>query len=149
MQLSDWRTSWHAAAIGPGVAGQLAETITSDPQQALACQACYAPLAEQAPFLADAGGVRENPTFDPMLRAKGLPCAGRHVRDRERFGPPRRDGPLASTVPRNTLPHDGVTRTPAFLMSESRGRAAVRLRSVRRWRPRAAHASWSLKRSCR
>ena len=117
-QLADWKTSWHAAAMGPGVSGQLAEVIDSDPQQALGCQACHAPLAEQAPLVADAAGVRENPVFDPSLRPKGLPCAGCHVRAHERFGPPRRDGSLASAAPRDTLPHNGVTRSPAFLKSE-------------------------------
>jgi hypothetical protein len=40
------------------------------------------------------------------------------VRGHERFGPPRRDGTLASRAPRDTLPHGGVTRTPAYLASE-------------------------------
>jgi hypothetical protein len=39
------------------------------------------------------------------------------VRGHERFGPPRRDGSLASAAPRDTLPHGGVTRTPAYLDS--------------------------------
>src|SRR6266436_3896370 len=76
-QLADWRTSTHAAAMGPGVAGQLA-----------------------------------------ALRARGIPCAACHVRGHERFGPPRRDGSLAAAAPRETLPHGGVTRTPAYLASE-------------------------------
>src|SRR5437667_175452 len=41
-----------------------------------------------------------------------------HVRGHERFGPPRRDGSLAAAAPRETLPHGGVTRTPAYLASE-------------------------------
>src|SRR5207247_1310252 len=52
------------------------------------------------------------------LAPQGPPCAGCHVRRHERFGPPRRDGSLASGAPRETLPHGGVTRTPAFLKSE-------------------------------
>src|SRR5947207_165756 len=36
----------------------------------------------------------------------------------QRFGPPRRDGSLAPTAPSETLPHNGVTRAPAFLRSE-------------------------------
>src|SRR2546423_5460380 len=46
-QLADWRTSTHAAAMGPGVAGQLAEMLDREPATALACQQCHAPLAEQ------------------------------------------------------------------------------------------------------
>src|SRR2546422_2193588 len=30
-QYADWRTSWHAAATGPGVMGQLVEMFESDP----------------------------------------------------------------------------------------------------------------------
>src|SRR5205809_2637989 len=35
VQLADWRTSRHAASMGPGVAGQLAEMLESDPPSAL------------------------------------------------------------------------------------------------------------------
>ena len=115
-QLADWRTSTHARAMGPGVAGQLVEMLASDPRGALACQHCHAPLAEQAPLRRDT--LADNPDFDPALRERGIPCAGCHVRGHERFGPPRRDGSLASSAPRETLPHGGVTRTPAYLASE-------------------------------
>ena len=108
-QLADWRTSLHARAMGPGVTGQLVEMLESAPADALGCYTCHAPLAEQRP---------KNPAFDPALSSHGLGCAGCHVRAHERFGPPRRDGSLMSTVPRETLPHHGVTRTPAFLASE-------------------------------
>src|SRR5436309_409258 len=115
-QLADWRTSTHAAAMGPGVAGQLAELLVREPAAALACQNCHAPLAEQAPLVP--GALARNPAFDPALRARGIPCAACHVRGHERFGPPRRDGSLAAAAPRETLPHGGVTRTPAYLASE-------------------------------
>src|SRR6266446_2389244 len=115
-QLADWRTSTHAAAMGPGVAGQLAELLVREPAAALACQNCHAPLAEQAPLVP--GALARNPAFDPALRARGIPCAACHVRGHERFGPPRRDGSLATAAPRETLPHGGVTRTPAYLASE-------------------------------
>ena len=117
-QLADWRDSVHAAASGPGVAGQLVEMRESDPQSALTCLTCHAPLAEQAPLVADGDQVRPNQHLDDALAGKGVPCAGCHVRSHERFGPPRRDGSLASSVARETLPHNGVTRTPAFLKSE-------------------------------
>jgi len=114
-QYADWRTSWHAAATGPGVAGQLVEMLESDPGSALGCLGCHAPLAEQSPLARNAGRLVPNPVFDPALHHEGLPCAGCHVRGHQRFGPPRRDGSLASVAPRETLPHGGVTRTPAFL----------------------------------
>src|SRR5439155_22151846 len=109
-QFRDWRTSVHAAAMGPGVAGQLAEMLPREPAPALACQQCHAPLAEQSPLAP--GTLAGNPAFDAALRARGIPCAACHVRGHERFGPPRRDGSVASTAPRAMLPHDGVTRTP-------------------------------------
>jgi hypothetical protein len=117
-QLADWRTSLHAASMGPGVAGQLVEMLEREPDTALSCHPCHAPLAEQTPRLRGDGGLRPNPAFDATLRAKGVPCAGCHVRGHERFGPPRRDGSLESAAPRETLPHRGVTRTPAFLRAE-------------------------------
>jgi len=115
-QLADWRTSTHAAAMGPGVTGQLAEMLSTAPRSALACQHCHAPLAEQSPLRPDT--LAMNPDFDPALRGRGIPCAACHVRGHERFGPPGRDGSLAGTAPRETLPHGGVTRTPAYLASE-------------------------------
>jgi hypothetical protein len=117
-QLADWSTSLHAAAMGPGVAGQLTEMLATDPASAVACYACHAPLAEQAAHLLTTAGLQPNPAFDARLRARGVPCAGCHVRAHERFGPPRRDGTLVGTAPRESLPHGGVTRTPAFLRSE-------------------------------
>ncbi len=117
-QHADWTTSLHAASMGPGVAGQLVEMLESDPPSALGCLACHAPLAEQSPLVAAGAASRPNPAYDRALGAHGLTCAGCHVRAHERFGPPRRDGSLASAAPRDTLPHHGVTRTPAFLRSE-------------------------------
>jgi len=117
-QLADWRTSWHAAATGPGVAGQLVEMIEREPAAALGCLVCHAPLAEQAPLVRAGGRLVRNPAFDPALLTKGLVCAGCHVRAHERFGPPRRDGSPAPTGPRARLAHGGATRTPAFLASE-------------------------------
>jgi len=107
-QLADWSTSVHAQSMGPGVAGQLVEMMKSAPADALGCLGCHAPLAEQRPV---------DPAFDPALQTRGIVCAACHVRVHERFGPPRRDGSLASAAPRETLPHNGVTRTPAFLAS--------------------------------
>ena len=117
-QLADWRASLHARTMGPGVTGQLVEMLRSAPADGLGCYACHAPLAEQRPLLGAADGHARNPAFDPALEAQGLVCAACHVRGHERFGPPRRDGSTADKVPRESLPHDGVTRTPAFLASE-------------------------------
>jgi len=117
-QFADWRESVHAAASGPGVLGQLVEMRESGPSSAHGCLVRHAPLAERGPFVAVGRELRENPDYVAALAGKGVPCAGCHVRGHERFGPPRRDGSLTSRAPRETLPHDGVTRTPAFLTAE-------------------------------
>lgn len=109
VQFADWTSSLHAASMGPGVAGQLAEMWRSDPESARLCLGCHAPLAEQAPG---------TPAFDAGLQAKGLVCAACHVRRHERFGPPRRDGSAYASVPRERLPHNGAVRTPAFEAAE-------------------------------
>lgn len=109
VQFTDWKSSLHAASMGPGVAGQLTEMWRSDPESARLCLSCHAPLAEQVPG---------SPAFDAGLQAKGLVCAACHVRNHERFGPPRRDGSLDPPVPRESLPHNGVVRTPAFRAAE-------------------------------
>jgi len=109
-QFADWRSSLHARSMGPGVTGQLVEMKRTDPETARYCLTCHAPLFEQQ----ESAG----PAFDRRLRARGLACAACHVRRHERFGPPRRDGSPASGAPRPSPPHNGVTRTSAFLKSE-------------------------------
>jgi hypothetical protein len=118
VQFGDWRGSTHATSSGPGVAGQLVEMWRSDPGAASGCYACHAPLAEQRPLVRTPAGFEPNPAFTAPLAGQGVPCAACHVRGHQRFGPPRRDGSLASRVPRATLPHNGLTRTRAFLSSQ-------------------------------
>jgi Cytochrome c554 and c-prime len=123
VQYGDWQRSLHARSMGPGVMGQIVDMMRSDPSAAMDCQRCHSPLAEQQQKRLIAGAQGEpvlavNPPFDARLRAKGLVCAACHVRSWERFGPPRRDGTLESNAPRERLPHNGATRTPAFLKSE-------------------------------
>ena len=117
-QFADWKTSLHAGAMGPGIAGQLVEMARSDPESARECLSCHAPLAEQQSVIAGPKGLVANPRFDPALHRAGLVCAACHVRRHERFGPPRRDGSLVSEAPPARLPHNGATRTPAFLRAE-------------------------------
>jgi len=105
--------------MGPGVKGQLVDMVDHDPASALHCYTCHAPLTEQQEKEEDGrGGYTLNQAFDARLQARGLTCAACHVREHQRFGPPRRDGSLAGELPREKLPHNGVTRTPAFLRAE-------------------------------
>jgi len=118
-QLADWKGSLHAKSMGPGVKGQLVELLASDTGSALGCYTCHAPLSEQQEKIAGRkGGFFRNAAFDARLQARGLACPACHVRGHQRFGPPKRDGLLASELPRERLPHNGVTRTPAFLRAE-------------------------------
>ena len=118
LQLADWRASFHAKSMGPGVKGQLIEMIQNDPASALHCYTCHAPLTEQQEKVETGGSYPVNQSFEAKLQSGGLVCAACHVRQHERFGPPKRDGSLASELPRERLPHNGAARTPAFLRSE-------------------------------
>ncbi|MGH7391553.1 MAG: multiheme c-type cytochrome [Candidatus Rokuibacteriota bacterium] len=109
-QLADWTTSLHARSMGPGMTGQLAEMWRTDAESARLCLTCHAPLAEQQP--------ENRAIFDGALHRQGLVCAACHVREHERFGPPRRPGDPRPDQPREKLPHRGATRTPAFAASE-------------------------------
>jgi hypothetical protein len=117
-QFRDWQSSVHAKSMGPGISGQLAEMIKSEPAAARSCFTCHAPLAEQSPLIRGSEGLVPNPDLDTQLQSQGIVCASCHVRGHQRFGPPRRDGTVASRAPLENLPHNGVTRTTAFLRSE-------------------------------
>jgi mono/diheme cytochrome c family protein len=71
-QVAEWTGSIHALAVGPGLLGQIDHALSKD--EAASCRRCHAPLAEQATDLA--------------LRAEGIQCAGCHVRQWTRHGPP-------------------------------------------------------------
>jgi hypothetical protein len=107
-QYEDWRTSWHARAMGPGVLGQLLAMSPEARDEHQDCIRCHAPLAEQADSLvaAIAGKLKTG------LHAEGLVCAACHVREHRRYGPPRRDGSVAK--PEEKLPHDGWQASAAF-----------------------------------
>jgi hypothetical protein len=96
--------------MGPGVTGQLADLWRSDPESARLCLTCHAPLAEQQPDNRD--------VFDAALQREGVVCAACHVRQHQRFGPPRRDQASPPSPATARLPHDGATRSPAFMASE-------------------------------
>jgi mono/diheme cytochrome c family protein/ribosomal protein L40E len=75
-QLREWQPSLHAGAISVGFAARLA-----DGADASRCMRCHAPLAEQA--------------SDAQLQAQGVQCAGCHVRNWTRLGPPNVSPSLA------------------------------------------------------
>ncbi|SIQ05079.1 Cytochrome c554 and c-prime [Aromatoleum tolulyticum] len=107
-QFDDWRASRHAQAMGPGVLGQLIAMDADAPDEHQSCLRCHAPLAEQAASLA--GAIRAKARG--RTHEQGLTCAGCHVRDHVRHGPPRRDGSIPKAGDR--LPHDGWRASRAF-----------------------------------
>lgn len=107
-QFDDWRASRHAQAMGPGVLGQLIAMDADALDEHQSCLRCHAPLAEQAAALAAAIRAKAS----GRTHEQGLTCAGCHVRDHVRHGPPRRDGSIPKAGDR--LPHDGWRASRAF-----------------------------------
>jgi hypothetical protein len=87
-QYSDWTTALHSKAFSAGFVGQL---LNYEFDEAAVCMECHAPLAEQrfAFEMARVGGVGHDPAGQG-LAASGNGCAGCHVREQRRFGPPKR-----------------------------------------------------------
>ena len=113
-QYQDWQSSLHSRSMGPGVYGQLLEM---DPATSTLCATCHTPLSEQLPHLEHRGTYQENTAFDAQLQHAGLVCAVCHVRQHQRFGPPRR--PELPPLPVGTpLPHGGFTESTAFQRAE-------------------------------
>jgi mono/diheme cytochrome c family protein len=129
-QFAQFRTSVHANAMGPGVLGQL---VDANPRDVVSCQSCHGPLSEQSPVVPaeaspasaamaapDAGvataespahaGATANPVFDAELRPQGVVCAACHLRGRERFGPPQREGAHAALLPGSMYPLTRLSR---------------------------------------
>jgi len=121
-QYTDWKESLHSRSMGPGPWGQIIDFQKNSPDQAVLCQTCHAPLTEQMAFIkADDGGesaYQKNPHFDPKLQLKGITCAACHVRQHQRFGPPKAERAPAGGYPPGLANHNGVQRTPHFEKAE-------------------------------
>jgi len=77
-QAREWTTSVHSKASAWGLG---ARELDQAVEEGTSCNRCHTPLAEQQPG---------SPGFDAALRTEGITCAGCHVRNWERRGPPRR-----------------------------------------------------------
>ncbi|MDD5328943.1 MAG: ammonia-forming cytochrome c nitrite reductase subunit c552 [Sulfuricella sp.] len=112
-QFEDWKSALHSRAMSPGLFGQLQEMGAAAGDDHQACLQCHAPLAEQGEHLRQTLANAPHsvpPRPDGVSHAHGLTCAGCHVRNRQVFGPPRKDG----SAPPRQLPHDGWQATDAF-----------------------------------
>ena len=129
-QFNAWRDSKHAMAYSPGLVGQfpnMGHAAGND------CLVCHAPLAEQ--LYRDAGDLDatlstllENPEgfsraadLDSIksqlpLRHAGVTCAVCHVRQGQRFGPPRRGSDVVGHLQGDA--HGGFVATKDFEKSQ-------------------------------
>ncbi|MBL4802166.1 MAG: hypothetical protein JKY45_09740 [Emcibacter sp.] len=112
---NEWKTSLHAQAFSPGFVGQI---MTYTTERANNCMECHAPLAEQKQDFEAAGkqGEFHIPTAQG-LAAVGNSCAGCHIRENKRFGPPKRDSGATGQSDTDN-PHGGVFRTVDFEKSD-------------------------------
>ncbi|MBI5236682.1 MAG: hypothetical protein HY886_10610 [Deltaproteobacteria bacterium] len=90
-QYEDWKGSLHSKSVGPGLVGQL--DIDIDPQTAISCYYCHAPVVAQSEVITkdDASGGKTylpNGFFDEKLKSSGVSCAVCHLRQGRVFGPP-------------------------------------------------------------
>jgi mono/diheme cytochrome c family protein len=86
-QLREWKTSLHSQTASPGTIGQI---LRRDPAGKASCLRCHAPLPEQLEHAAP--NFARSPLYDQALRDEGIACAGCHLRQWERLGPPRQPG---------------------------------------------------------
>jgi len=96
-QAREWQPSVHAASTTWGLGAREADHAGGD------CARCHAPLAEQSD--------------DRTLRDEGVTCAGCHVRDWTRRGPPRRAGSALAIRPGYPLVELAIYERSDFCMS--------------------------------
>ena len=96
--------------MSPGILGQLLAMPATARDDHQACLRCHAPLAEQADSLVTTLTQEKRADSPLASHEAGLTCAGCHVRQHQRFGPPARSPTDLSA----TAPHGGWTATTAF-----------------------------------
>jgi hypothetical protein len=118
-QYNGWKESLHGMAVGPGLLSQLAPH--NDPETAVSCYYCHAPMEEQMEVKKQMQEARsekqedyiKNPYFDNKLKLSGVSCAVCHLREGRVYGPP-----LKSV---SSLPLYDVSRGQQPLYDVSRG----------------------------
>jgi hypothetical protein len=110
LQYADWSGSIHSMAVSPGLIGQLSPY--KDPDFAISCYFCHAPLSEQQEYVVIDGEYKKNESFDERLKKSGVNCGVCHLREYRRFGP----SPIKSRKPGKA--HDGFIESRFFEQSE-------------------------------
>jgi hypothetical protein len=111
-QWQDWNSSKHSQAMGQGLLWQLPLLGQHEGNK---CLRCHAPLAEQKALQALQLEWKNAPDAPPPgdvpgdLNHGGLVCAACHLRKRQVFGPPPREGTTGEAVA-----HKQLTRHPGF-----------------------------------
>ncbi|MCC6502640.1 MAG: hypothetical protein IT362_05855 [Deltaproteobacteria bacterium] len=90
-QYNDWKNALHSKSTGPGLLAQLHPL--KDPQTAVSCYFCHAPLKTQNEELLGENASGEavflpNSSYDERLKLSGVNCAACHVRSSGVAGPP-------------------------------------------------------------
>lgn len=84
-QYADWKGALHSRSVGPGLLAQLDHK--KDPDTAVSCYFCHAPLVEQSEVVSSGDGFVENSSFDERLKSSGVSCAACHLRSGVVRGP--------------------------------------------------------------
>jgi len=129
-QFDAWQDSRHALAYSAGMVGQFPNMGHAGAND---CLVCHAPLAEQlykdagdmqatlATLLKHPEGFSRDADLDSEkaqlpLRHAGVSCAVCHVRDGQRFGPPRKGSDVVGQL--EGAAHGGFKATSAFQSSQ-------------------------------
>ncbi|MDX8397013.1 MAG: multiheme c-type cytochrome [Mariprofundaceae bacterium] len=129
-QFNAWRDSRHALAYSPGLVGQFPGMGHAEGND---CLVCHAPLMQQlysneadmngtlSTLLNHPEGFSETADLDAVeaklpLRHAGVTCAVCHVRDGQRFGPPRRGSDAVGQLKGEA--HGGFMATKDFESSQ-------------------------------
>jgi hypothetical protein len=110
-QHKQWQSALHSHTMGPGIRWQF-ELLGQD--ESNRCLRCHAPLAEQKALIARQMAWPNAPAAAPPnyvpadLADTGLSCSACHVRNHQRFGPPKAGTPLEDA------PHASFVASEAF-----------------------------------
>ena len=108
-QYNGWKVSLHSKAVGPGLLSQIAPH--NDPETAMSCYYCHAPMMEQSEVVRQKTEYIKNPSFDNKLKLSGVSCSVCHLREGKVYGPPpRTEDRRQKTEDRSERQHNFIER---------------------------------------